>query len=233
MPCAREVLRGAAAGGQPRGRPRGLASARPPEARRLPAAVRAARDAAGWQAGRHRSRWERVRRARSGGSAAARCASCTTLLRRLPAARASASATCAAGNASGAAHDAAAAGISGPDGPALRACTDCWWQCGWVARATLLPQMSAARTAASIMMTCAPCVRGAVRDTATAGVGGVPWSIPLDQRPQGLLSRAGRCWPCGHGASRRQRRSHPRCHAPVKCCVALQQAASLAADPAG
>ena len=74
MPCAREVLRGAAAGGQPRGRPRGLASARPPEARRLPASVQAARDAAGWQAGRHRSRWERIHRARSGGSAAAQAA---------------------------------------------------------------------------------------------------------------------------------------------------------------
>ena len=230
MPCAREVLRGAAAGGQPRGRPRGLASARPPEARRLPAAVQAARDAAGWQAGRHRSRWERIHRARSGGSAAAQaarrcCAGCqqhgrARPPRAPPAMRAVRHMT--------RLRQASAGQTVQPSGLAPIAGGSAG---GW--RATLLPQMSAARTAASIMMTCAPCVRGAVRDTATAGVGGVPWSIPLDQRPQGLLSRAGRCWPCGHGASRRQRRSHPRCHAPVKCCVALQQAASLAADPAG
>ena len=193
MPCAREVLRGAAAGGQPRGRPRGLASARPPEARRLPASVQAARDAAGWQAGRHRSRWERIHRARSGGSAAAQaarrcCAGCqqhgrARPPRAPPAMRAVRHMT--------RLRQASAGQTVQPSGLAPIAGGSAG---GW--RGTLLPQMSAARTAASIMMTCAPCVRGAVRDTATAGVGGVPWSIPLDQRPQGLLSRAGRCWPC-------------------------------------
>ena len=174
-------------------------------------ASRAARDGAGRQAGRQAS----IALGESLSQGSLGWIGCCPL-RKLhdaaaPAAGSTRASACAAGNASGAAHDAAAAGISWPDGPALRACTDCWWQCGWVARGSAAAAVSGkdGRIDRDDVRTMRPW-RGAQHCYSRrrqypmvnpAGLASRRSLLAMRVSGMGLPSRAGRCWPWGSAAA--------------------------------